>query len=118
MLQFETVKLILHRAEVKDHRDIAAMTQLDVDPAAGILAARQLFAPNIQRNEYWKALAYFGDEDLNPLSEQKKEYFDRNSTKRARASQSYYSFASVGYLNVNFGGYRDYFTCSARSGVC
>lgn len=67
------LKVVLQRAEAKDYRDIAAMVRAGVRLSVGLAAARELFGPPFQPSESLKALVYFGDGDLNTLSEE-----DRN----------------------------------------
>lgn len=66
------VKVVLHRAEVKDYRDIAAMISAGVSLPAGIAAAREIFGKAFQPSESMKAMVYFKDGDLGTLTKDEK----------------------------------------------
>lgn len=66
------VNVILQRAEAKDYRDIAAMVNVGVSLSRGLASAKILFSPTFQPSESLKALVYFGDGDLNTLTQAEK----------------------------------------------
>lgn len=66
------LKVIPHRAEVKDYRDIATMLDAGVGLSRGLAAARAIFGANFQPSESLKALVYFSDGDLSSLSATEK----------------------------------------------
>ncbi len=67
------VKVVLQRAEAKDYRDIAEMIRTGVSLPAGLAAARAFFGAAFQPSESLKAMVYFADGDLRPLSRADKE---------------------------------------------
>lgn len=67
------VKVVLQRAEAKDYRDVAAMTNAGVSLSRGLASARLLFGPNFQPSESLKALVYFNDGDLKTLTAAEKK---------------------------------------------
>jgi hypothetical protein len=67
------LKVILHRAEAKDYRDIAAMLDAGIDLAKGLATARLTYGPNFQPSESLKALVYYEDGDLHTLGKHERE---------------------------------------------
>lgn len=67
------LKVILQRAESKDYRDIAVMIDAGVSLEKGLASARLLYGSGFQPSESVKALTYFGDGDLNTLSDKDKK---------------------------------------------
>lgn len=61
------LKVILQRAEAKDYLDIHAMLAAGMELAEGLSAARALFGSTFQPSESLKALAFFGEGDLETL---------------------------------------------------
>ncbi|MBI2605478.1 MAG: nucleotidyl transferase AbiEii/AbiGii toxin family protein [Deltaproteobacteria bacterium] len=66
------LKVILQRSEAKDYRDIVALLKAKISLSKGLASARAMYGKNFQPSEGLKALVYFGDGDLNALSQAEK----------------------------------------------
>lgn len=63
------LKVMLHLAEAKDYRDVAALIRAGVSLARGLAAARLLYGPGFPPSESLKSLVFFHDGDLATLPE-------------------------------------------------
>jgi hypothetical protein len=63
---------VIERVEPKDFTDIAAMCRAGVGMAEGMGAAKAMFGRDFDPLVCSRALTWFGDEDLDPLSDADK----------------------------------------------
>ncbi len=71
------LKVLLHRVEAKDYRDIAAMVRAGMKLEVGLAAASSMYAQNFQPSEALKTLTYFEGGDLASLSPDDRETLTR-----------------------------------------
>jgi len=70
------LKVVLQRVEVKDYVDIATLTREGVDLTEGLAAARLFYPQTFPPAQCVKTLTYFGDGDLEALSDGDREHLE------------------------------------------